>query len=157
GVTIASGQEIVNPALGHINVLMADQRVAVQPQKDKADDLSSRTDDPLAAVFERIHAANGAMQHNHGGYEEEILADVVLGKSDWVELLQFGGYRPKIGLAGYYLLLNSGFRYSLVGGSDYPACRTLADSMTYVAGSRGAGLRTIVERLTKGEGFATSG
>jgi hypothetical protein len=112
---------------------------------------------PLASIYDQALAAKGALQHDHGGYGQEIYADAVLGKSDLVELLQFGLYRPEIGLEGYYLLLNSGFRYPLGGGSDYPVCRTMSDSRVYVADGAKTSFPTAMGRLLKGEGFATSG
>ena len=49
-----------------------------------------------------------------------------------VELLQFGVYRG-IELAGWYDILNIGYRFPCVGASDYPACRKLGDCQTYVS------------------------
>src|SRR5436189_199119 len=49
-----------------------------------------------------------------------------------VELLQFGIYRG-IGLADWYHMLNTGYRFPCVGASDYPACRFLSDCRTYAS------------------------
>jgi hypothetical protein len=156
GVSIVSGYEVVNSALGHVNLIMVESEIpAVQNIGPIPPELSARpTELPLAEIYEQAQAAGGVTQHNHGGYGEEILSDVVLGKSDWVELLQFGAYRPRIGLEGYYLLLNSGFRYPVAGGSDYPVCRTLSDSITFVPASN---LRSSIGNFMRGEAFATSG
>jgi hypothetical protein len=150
--SMASGREATSPALGHVNLLMIDQLIpAIRSTPSPARNV------PLASLYDQTLDAKGAMQHDHGGYGQEIYADVVLGKSDLVELLQFGLYRPEIGLDGYYLLLNSGFRYPLGGGSDYPVCRTMSDSRTFVADGPTSSFQTAMGRLLKGETFATSG
>ena len=126
--SMASGRETTIPGLGHVNLLLIDDLIpAIRAAASPGPGV------PLASIYEQALAAKGAMQHDHGGYGQEIYADAVLGKSDLVELLQFGLYRPEIGLEGYYLLLNSGFRYPLGGGSDYPVCRTMSDSRVFVA------------------------
>ncbi len=68
--------------------------------------------------------------HAHGGYSQEIWADLVQGATNGVELLQFGIYRG-IGLDGWYHVLNAGFRFPGIGACDYPACRKLGDCRTY--------------------------
>src|SRR5262245_36761638 len=147
--SMVSGREVTIPALGHINLLLIDDLIpAIR---------NSTTAGPIADLYDQALAAKGALQHDHGGYGQEIYADAVLGKSDLVELLQFGLYRPEIGLEGYYLLLNSGFRYPLGGGSDYPVCRTMSDSRMYVADGARTSFPTAMGRLLKGEAFATSG
>jgi hypothetical protein len=67
----------------------------------------------------------------HGGYAQEIYADVALGAVNAVELLQFSIYRG-IGLTDWYHILNSGYRFPITGASDWPACRFLGDSRTFV-------------------------
>ena len=149
---MASGREATIAGLGHVNLLLIDDQI---PALRASPSLSPNV--PLASIYDQVLAAKGAMQHDHGGYGQEIYADAVLGKSDLVELLQFGLYRPEIGLDGYYLLLNSGFRYPLGGGSDYPVCRTMSDSRVFVADGAKASFPTALGRLLKGEAFATSG
>lgn len=155
GVSMASGYEIVTPQLAHVNVLMPDGEIPAA-HRSGADNLTRSNVRPITEIYDQAHAAGGVMQHDHGGYGQEITADVVLGKSDWVELLQFGSYRIPIGSEGWYRLLNSGYRYPLAGGSDYPACRVFSDSVTFVPG-RAADLRSAIGRLLRGESFATSG
>ena len=150
--SIVSGREATSSGLGHINMLLINE-VPAAVRKDP----SPPPGFPLAALYDQIVAAGGAMQHDHAGYGQEIYSDVVLGKSDAVELLQFGLYRPEIGIDGYYLLLNNGFRYPLLGGSDYPVCRTMSDSRTFVADGTTTSFPTSVGRLLRGESFATSG
>ena len=76
-------------------------------------------------------ALGGVSLYAHGGYAQEIYADVAQGNVDGVELLQFGVYRG-IGLTDWYHILNSGFRFPAMGACDYPACRKLGDCKTYV-------------------------
>jgi hypothetical protein len=142
--SIVSGREVTSAGLGHVNQLMYKRLAPAVPGV------------PLATLYDQVVADGGAMQHDHAGYGQEIYADAVLGKSDAVELLQFGLYRPEIGLDGYYLLLNSGFRYPLLGASDYPVCRTMSDSRTFVADSPKSSFPTAVGRLLRGQAFATS-
>ncbi len=143
--SMVSGREITARLLGHVNQLMF--HALPEPASVPS----------LANLYDQAIADGGAMQHDHAGYGQEIYADVALGKSDAVELLQFGLYRPQIGLDGYYLLLNTGFRYPLLGGSDYPVCRTMSDSRTFVADGTVASFPTAVGRLLRGQSFATSG
>jgi hypothetical protein len=142
--SIVSGREITTPGLGHINQLMFKKLPAPVAGV------------PLTTLYDQAVADGGAMQHDHAGYGQEIYADAVLGKSDAVELIQFGLYRPEIGLDGYYLMLNSGLRYPLLGASDYPVCRTMSDSRTFVADGSNPSFPTAVGRLLRGQSFATS-
>ena len=91
--SMASGREATSAGLGHVNLLLIDDLIpAIHATPSPAPNV------PLASLYEQALAAKGAMQHDHGGYGQEIYADAVLGKSDLVELLQFGLYRPEIGL-----------------------------------------------------------
>jgi hypothetical protein len=149
--SIVSGRESTSAGLGHVNLLLFNDLPAalrIGP---------ARPGFPLASIYDQVVAAGGAMQHDHAGYGQEIYADAVLGKSDAVELIQFGLYRPEIGIDGYYLLLNSGFRFPLLGASDYPVCRTMSDSRTFVADGPTSGFPSAVGRLLRGQSFATSG
>jgi len=49
-------------------------------------------------------------------------------KAIWSNCSQFGLYRPEIGLEGYYLLLNSGFRYPLGAAATTQCAGTMSDS-----------------------------
>ena len=149
---IVSGREATSPGLGHVNMLLFSE-----PPPAVRNEMHPPPGFPLAALYDQVLAAGGAMQHDHAGYGQEIYADAVLGKSDAVELIQFGLYRPAIGLDGYYLLLNSGFRYPLLGASDYPVCRTMSDSRTFVADGAAPSFPTTVGRILRGQSFATSG
>jgi hypothetical protein len=150
--SIVSGREATSAGLGHINmVLFNELPAAVRNQTAPPRGF------PLESIYRQVVEAGGFMQHDHAGYGQEIYADAVLGASDAVELIQFGLYRPEIGREGYYLLLNSGFRYPLLGGSDYPVCRTMSDSRTYVADGTAPSFPTAIGRIIRGESFATSG
>ena len=94
--SIVSGREATSAGLGHINMLLFKElppavRNAAPPPPGF----------PLASIYDQVVEAGGFMQHDHAGYGQEIYSDVVLGKSDAVELIQFGLYRPAIGIDGY--------------------------------------------------------
>ena len=111
----------------------------------------------LGVIGDQARQLGGAIGLNHGGYtrlEADSLA--LAGKMDFLELLQFGGYRG-LGLDGWYDFLNLGYRWPIVGASDYPYTRELGDCLTYVRASRPPTPREFVEGLVRGESFATSG
>jgi hypothetical protein len=54
-------------------------------------------------------------------------------------------------------LLNSGYRYPMAGGSDWPTCRAWGDSRTYIADGSRPGFPTATGRLLDGQAFVTSG
>ena len=122
---IISGQEYRNVVFGHLLLYLRDSLVA-----------EGKSFDPnLGPVFGRVgeetQQLGGRAFHAHGGYAQEIWADLVQGATHGVELLQFGIYRG-IGLEGWYRVLGCGFRFPGLGASDYPACRKLGDCRTYV-------------------------
>src|SRR5438093_7665268 len=92
----------------------------------------------------------------HGGYAQEIYADAALGAVNAVELLQFGIFR-EIGLADWYHILNSGYRLPITGASDWPACRFLADSRTFVHASQRPAHADWLRGAADGRSFVTSG
>ena len=167
--TILSGQEYRSKHFGHLNLFLLDE-IVFPGEKFNADDGPAYG---RIAMDARDKGAISIMAH--GGYEQEIYADAALGAVDAVELLQFGVYRP-IGLAGWYDMLNSGYRFPAVGASDFPACRFLGDSRTYVWTTKSKGLRDIalnsspeaspveiasfqdwLRGLTRGQSFITTG
>ena len=123
--SILSGEEYRTTTYGHLNLFLLDH--LVMP------DTSYNADEwpPYGQIGEKTRAAGGISFYAHGGYAQEIYADVVQGNIDGVELLQFGVYRG-IGLIDWYHMLNAGFRVPANGASDYPACRKLGDCKTYV-------------------------
>jgi len=94
-----------------------------------------------------VRQAGGVAILAHGG-EFSVWADAALGSVNALELLQMGIYRGP-GLQGWYQILNSGYRFPVVGASDYGACRTLADCRTYVyAGPASSSSRSSALGLT---------
>jgi putative membrane-bound dehydrogenase-like protein len=122
---IISGQEYRNVVFGHVLLFGRDSLVLDGQQLDPN----------LGPLFGEIgvetRKQGGYSFHAHGGYAQEIWADLIQGATDGVELLQFGIYRG-IGLDGWYHVLNCGFRFPGMGACDYPACRKLGDCRTYV-------------------------
>ncbi|MFN0054010.1 MAG: PVC-type heme-binding CxxCH protein, partial [Planctomycetales bacterium] len=124
-ITILSGQEYRSGQYGHLNLYLRD-RLVLEGKSFNADDWPV-----YGLVGAETQAQGGFAIHAHGGYALELYADAALGTVNAVELLQFGVYRG-IGLADWYHMLNSGYRFPCVGASDYPACRFLGDCRTYV-------------------------
>ena len=149
---ILSGQEYRTGTYGHLNLFLRDDLVR-EGESYNADNWP-----PYGAVGRETQQKGGIAIYAHGGYAQSIYADFVRGDVNAVELLQFGVYRG-IELDDWYHILNIGYRFPIVGASDYPACRKLADCVTYVRREPGkaqdfAGwLRGAVE----GRGFVTTG
>ncbi len=149
---LTSGQEYRTRTLGHVTVLMGRGYVPGAGHTRNADKGPS-----LAVIGDQARDLGGMIGLNHGGYtrlEADSLA--LAGKMDFLELLQFGGYRG-LGLDGWYDFLNLGFRWPIVGASDYPATRELGDCITYLRAPSPPTPREFVEGLVRGESFATSG
>ncbi len=122
---IISAQEYRATHYGHVNLYLRGSLVL----NDVA--LDPNTWPVFGEIARETRSLGGISLHAHGGYAQEIYADIASGATDGVELLQFGIYRG-IGLEGWYHVLNAGFRFPAVGASDYPACRKLGDCRTYV-------------------------
>ncbi len=149
---LTSGQEYRTRTLGHVTILMAKEYVPGVGHTRNTDRGPS-----LGIIGDQARELGGVIGLNHGGYtrlEADSLA--LSGKMEFLELLQFGGYRG-LGLDGWYDFLNLGYRWPIVGASDYPATRELGDCLTYVRASRPPTPRGFVEGLVRGESFATSG
>ena len=149
---LTSGQEYRTRTLGHVTILMARDYVPGVGHTPNTDRGPS-----LGVIGDQAHELGGVIGLNHGGYtrlEADSLA--LSGKMDFLELLQFGGYRG-LGLDGWYDFLNLGYRWPMVGASDYPATRELGDCLTYVRASAAPTPRGFIEGLLRGESFATSG
>ena len=149
---LTSGQEYRTRTLGHVTILMAREYVPGAGHTRNTDRGPS-----LGVIGDQARELGGVIGLNHGGYarlEADSLA--LSGKMEFLELLQFGGYRG-LGLDGWYDFLNLGYRWPIVGASDYPATRELGDCLTYVRASRPPTPREFVEGLVRGESFATSG
>lgn len=148
---IASGQEYRCNTYGHICLLGGSRLV-------EADGLKTNPNDwpPFGVVAEELHGVGGFAFHAHGGYGKEIYADLAQRATDGVELLQFAEYRD-FGLEGWYHVLNAGFRFPAVGGSDYPYCRVLGDCRTYVQLTGTADFDAWNRGAAAGRSFFTTG
>ena len=93
--SIISGQEYRSGHYGHLNLFLLDNLV-LDGQSLDADGW------PLFGMVARAARELGGIAfYAHGGYAQEIYADVAQGDVDGVELLQHGAYRG-IGLVGWY-------------------------------------------------------
>ena len=149
---LSSGQEYRNSSMGHVTVVMADRYVPAGGWTANANLGPS-----LAVIGDQARELGGYMGLNHGGYYR-LEADYVglTGKSDFLELMQLGGYRG-LGLDGWYDFLNLGFRWPIVGASDFPYSRELGDSLTYVFSETEPTPRGFMEGAVQGRSFVTSG
>ena len=147
---IMSGQEYRSTTFGHLNFYMNDGLV-LPAQQTNADDWPLYGD--LGA---EVQKAGGYAFYAHGGYAQSVYADLAQGNVNGVELLQFAVYRG-IGLADWYHVLNSGFRFPILGSSDYPWCRVLGDCKTYVHAEGEVDFANWLEGAAKGRSFVTSG
>jgi putative membrane-bound dehydrogenase-like protein len=148
--SILSGQEYRSGQYGHLNLFLLD-RLALDGQSLNADHW------PLFGMVARTaRELGGVAFYAHGGYAQEIWADVVQGDVDGVELLQHGAYRG-IGLTGWYRMLNCGYRVPANGAADYPACRMLSDCRTYVHADHRPTMEEWLQGMAKGRSFFTSG
>jgi putative membrane-bound dehydrogenase-like protein len=146
-VSILSGQEYRSVHYGHIMYYLH-ARIVHEGEKFNIDDGR-----PFGPTSADVLADGGLAVMAHGGYSKEIYADVALGTLNGVELLQFGIYR-EIGLADWYHMLNTGYRFPAFGACDFPACRFLGDCRTYVwtTGEASADPLTSSNPPRKGEG-----
>jgi len=150
GYQIISGQEYRNVIFGHM-LLIGRNDLVMDGQ---------RIDPNLGPVFGQLgletRREGGQSFYAHGGYAQEIWADIVQGAVDGVELLQFGIYRG-IGLDGWYHVLNCGYRFPGLGACDYPACRKLGDARTYVQIDGAADFEQWLAGAAAGRSFMTTG
>jgi len=147
---IVSGQEYRSKTYGHICLLMHDHLV-----------LEGMTVDPnrwpvFGEIGRRTRKLGGYSFHAHGGYSKEIYADYVQQSTDGVELLQMAHYRG-IGLTGWYQILNIGFRFPALAGSDFPYVRALGDCRNYVYHARRPTFAQWTRAAASGHSFITTG
>ncbi len=150
GCALLSGQEYRSGHYGHLNLYLLDDLVAAG-QSYNADHWP-----PFGHVAAEARKNGGVAFYAHGGYAQEIYADVAHGNIDGVELLQFGVYRG-IGLEDWYHMLNAGFRVPAIGACDYPACRKLGNCLTYVWSEQPPGSEDWLRGMARGQSFFTSG
>ncbi len=147
---IVSGQEYRSTTYGHLNLYGRDELV-LAGRKTNADNW------PLYGQVGRETIRDGGLAiYAHGGYSQAIHADFVQMRVSAVELLQFGVYRG-IELAGWYDILNIGYRLPCVGASDYPACRKLGDCQTFARLDGQEGIAAWLRALAAGRSFVTNG
>ena len=147
---IASAQEYRSKEYGHICLLMHDRLV-----------LEGATINPnnwpvFGLVGLETRERGGYAFHAHGGYSKEIFADYVQRATDGVELLQMAHYRG-IGLTGWYRILNLGFRFPGLAGSDFPYVRALGDCRTYVYSAKRPSFAEWAKHAAEGRSFFTTG
>ena len=149
---ISSGQEYRTSRLGHVTIILPDSYVpGTGATKDT--DLGPS----LALIADQTHELNGYIGLAHGGYfHQEADGLLLAGKLDFLELLQFGGYRS-LGLEGWYDFLNIGYRLPIVGACDFPYTRELGSEITYVWSDSQPSPRTWARAAAEGKSFASSG
>jgi len=149
---ISSGQEYRPQSLGHVSIIMGQEYVPGLGRSENINDGPS-----LTLIADQAHQLNGFIGLLHGGYDHMEADRLGLeGKMDFLELLQFGGYRG-LGLDGWYDFLNLGYRWAIVGSSDFPYTRELGDCLTYVHANRPPSIREFAEQVVSGSSFVTSG
>lgn len=149
---LSSGQEYRPQSLGHVSIVLGEGYV---PGLGRSEDINESPS--LSLIADQAHELNGYIGLLHGGYDHREADRLGLeGKMDFLELLQFGGYRG-LGLEGWYDFLNLGYRWPIVGSSDFPYTRELGDCLTYVRSETEPTPRGFVEQVSAGAGFVTSG
>ena len=150
GYHIQSGQEYRNTTYGHILLFGRDELVF------PGQDLNADNWPVYGLVARDTMDRGGQAAYAHGGYRQEVYADVALGALNAIELLQFGIYR-EVGLTDWYHMLNSGYRIPCIGASDWPACRWLGDCRTYVAHPGEPTFGEWLQGMSAGRSFMTTG
>jgi putative membrane-bound dehydrogenase-like protein len=149
--SILSGQEYRSSSYGHLNLFFNDDIVM------KGKNINADNWPPFGNVGRQTQKNGGFAFYAHGGYAKEIYADLVQGDINGVELLQFGVYRG-IGLDDWYHILNCGFRFPMIGASDYPACRKLGDCKTFIHSTeKRPSFKNWMKANANGESFVTTG
>ena len=149
---ITSGQEYRVDQLGHVTIVLPNEYV---PAEGNTDDVEQGPS--LAVIADQVHQRRGFIGPAHGGYHNQEVDGLLLeSKMDFLELLQFGGYRS-LGLDGWYDFLNVGLRLPIVGASDYPPTRELSSEMTYAWSEETPTSRSWMEAVAAGRSFSTSG
>ena len=149
---LSSGQEYRTRSLGHVTIVMGRDYVPGIGYTENTDQGPS-----LGIIADQARELGGFVGLNHGGYTRMEADSLILNhKIDFLELLQFGGYRG-LGLDGWYDFLNLGYRLPIAGASDFPYTRELGDSLTYVQFPYPPTPREFIQGLAKGRSFATTG
>ena len=152
GYWLSSGQEYRVESLGHVTIILPDEYVpGVGPTEDV------NLGPSLGVIADQAHSLRGFIGLAHGGYTDQEADGLLLnGKMDFLELLQFGGYRS-LELDGWYDFLNLGYRLPIVGACDFPYTRELGSEITYVRCDNPPTPREWAGAAAAGRSFATSG
>ncbi|MEA1997488.1 MAG: CehA/McbA family metallohydrolase [Gemmatimonadota bacterium] len=149
---ISSGQEYRTGTLGHVTIIMTDSYV---PGAGFVEDVEKGPS--LGVIADQTHKLRGFIGLAHGGYHCQEADGILLAdKMDFLELLQFGGYRS-LGLDGWYDFLNLGYRLPIVGACDFPYTRELGSEITYIWSDSVPSPRSFAQGLVNGKSFVTSG
>jgi len=147
---IASGQEYRCSTYGHICLLMHD-RLVLEGLTVNADNWPT-----FDGVGRQTRQLGGFSFHAHGGYSREIYADYIDESTDGVELLQMAHYRG-IGLSGWYRILNLGYQFPGLAGSDFPYGRCLGDCRNYIHADKRPDFHQWTRAAAEGRSFFTTG
>jgi hypothetical protein len=150
GYALISGQEYRSTTYGHLLLYLRDGLV-FPAERFNADDWPV-----FGEVAREVQSAGGLAIQAHGGYAQEVYADGALGTVKAVELLQFGIYRG-LGLADWYDMLNTGYRFPITAASDWPACRFLGDCRTFVRAKARPSFPDWLRGAAEGRSFVSSG
>ena len=116
GRVLTPGQEEPRThEIGHTISLMADEAVRMDEEYYYYDRL-----------FDRVHELNGLSGYAHQGMSfhgyRGMTMDVLVGKIDFLELLQFCVEEGPMHTDHFYFFLDLGFKLTATGGSDFPWC-----------------------------------
>lgn len=91
-------------------------------------------------VFDRVHQLGGVTGYAHQGVlfhgDRGLALDVLRGKVDFVELLQFCVSQEPLHLEHYYHFLDLGFKLTATAGSDFPWCAGPEFTHAQIGGAR---------------------
>ena len=163
GYILTSGQEEPRTnELGHTISLGAERFVRFQGEYFSYD-----------RVFDQIHALGGVSGYAHSamsfhGYRG-LLLDVLAGKVDFLEVLQFCVPEGPLALEHYYRMLDLGCKLTALAGSDFPWCgrgrrpgeeqvgSQIGDARFYTYAGRPFSFEKWLEGVKAGRTFVTSG
>ena len=158
---LSPGQEEPRtPEIGHTISLGAEQFVRFQRDYYSYD-----------RVFDRVHELGGVSGFAHQGMSfhgyRGMTMNVLRGKIDFLELLQFCVANGPIHTEHYYRFLDLGFRLTALAGSDFPWCgrgsragqrsSKIGDARFYTYAGDGFSFESWFEALKAGRTFATTG
>ena len=106
-------------------------------------------------MFDGIRAQGGLTGYAHNAWSHpwDSTINVVRGKIDFAEILQF----RRLGLEDYYDFLNLGFKLAAAAGSDLPWGSTIGEVRVYAYTGAGFSPDTWFAALKQGRTFVTNG